>query len=402
MEAGFLPSLVADALVRVERVGLPSAGDVAVVERYLALFVDLLAQLPTRRFFHLVLDDAHFLLRCQRCPLALASPFPTRAVPSDLVATSRPAGGSVLSPAATSAGTPEPAAPPPPGKLFTQLLDMLRFYAAFAVDDQTAAPVTEGEASTAHYAALQTFQRLLFKHFAATSRDLRDAALAPVGAIDAPAKLLPYLAALSDAQLLGVTQRLRLLPPPPACPPLLPAAAPALPVGTGASVGGVKRGRSAAEASTADTPAATAAAAAAGAGGASVALAVPPRIPPPAAFTRHFVNDVLLTALRAVESQLAYINRLPLYPSERLLWDANAVPSGRAASAFCWLTPTTSPHPPNTRTHARPATPLQATTSWRCPSSTSSSSPCLTTCCAASTSSASSLLTRSVWTWWMP
>jgi len=56
------------------------------------------AQLPTRRFFNTLLDDHHFVVRCSMAPLARRDPE---------------------------------------GYLFSQLLERLRFYAGFEINDQT-------------------------------------------------------------------------------------------------------------------------------------------------------------------------------------------------------------------------------------------------------------------------
>ena len=56
------------------------------------------AQLPTRRFFNTLLDDHHFVVRCSMAALASRDPE---------------------------------------GYLFSQLLERLRFYAGFEINDQT-------------------------------------------------------------------------------------------------------------------------------------------------------------------------------------------------------------------------------------------------------------------------
>ena len=36
------------------------------LERFLEFMLDIISQLATRRFFHLVFEDLHFLIRCRR------------------------------------------------------------------------------------------------------------------------------------------------------------------------------------------------------------------------------------------------------------------------------------------------------------------------------------------------
>ena len=66
-------------------------------EHFLMLLIDLEALLPTRRFFDTVMDDAHFVVRCQLSTLLKR----------------------------------------PEGHLFSQLLEQLRFYARFEISNET-------------------------------------------------------------------------------------------------------------------------------------------------------------------------------------------------------------------------------------------------------------------------
>lgn len=70
------------------------------------LLIDLEAVLVTRRFFNTLMDACHVIVRCQLSPLAARGDLPE-------------------------------------GKLFGQLLDMLRFYGDFEIDDFTGEPCTE-------------------------------------------------------------------------------------------------------------------------------------------------------------------------------------------------------------------------------------------------------------------
>jgi len=46
-------------------VGEPTEEKVQYAERFLEFMIDLMAQLPTRRFFHLLLDDSHLIPHCR-------------------------------------------------------------------------------------------------------------------------------------------------------------------------------------------------------------------------------------------------------------------------------------------------------------------------------------------------
>merc|ERR1740115_609062 len=94
-------------------------------ERFLEFMIDLMAQLPTRRFFRAVLMDLQFPVLCHLSPLN--------------------------SMATSESGDP-------PGKLFSQLLLMLKYYLHFEIDDQTGAAKTDDELLQDHYEKLTKFQ----------------------------------------------------------------------------------------------------------------------------------------------------------------------------------------------------------------------------------------------------
>jgi intron-binding protein aquarius len=70
LEAQWFPSLVEDCLVVLDSTSLDHEGDASVrgpyLERLCELFIDLLSQLPTRRFVHSLLDDYQLIIRFQR------------------------------------------------------------------------------------------------------------------------------------------------------------------------------------------------------------------------------------------------------------------------------------------------------------------------------------------------
>ena len=386
LDSSFLPSLVAEFLSTVESLPpAPSplpAGVVRYLERVLELFIDLLSQLPTRRFFRTLLEDAHFHTRCRRSALASRSPHAPspltvatatvgkKAGTSDSSGSSGRHSSSVASGSGT--GSSRGAAPGQEGRVFTQLLEVLRFFAGFEIDDHTGAVKTEADVSSEAYLRVQVLQRLAHRHFVAPfasaskddtaaaasssgskkaaaatvdeeaaaraqlAKDMSEFALSAVGPLVASREALAgYLDHLSDAQLTGLARRLRLLPMPDNDYSSNKAAEPS----SQPQKAGVKRPRpsdsgSAASSSSsspsgASADAGSSSSAAAGAGADSTLLALTPSIPQPSPLSRDYVMDVLLTAHERRVSQLSAINRLPLYPSEQLLWDFNLVPGGR-------------------------------------------------------------------------
>jgi intron-binding protein aquarius len=382
LDGAFMPSLLAQFFEVLASVPGPAAGaepllaDAAVAtrvrfcERFLELAVDLLSQLPTRRFFRLLLEDSHFLLRCRHSGLARRAPgaaslYGGAAASSDAVMappSSASTGETALNLAASSAGVvggvdvdagesdalgagvdaafvagpahadavaaaaPAAAAPaaaafaPDEGaRLFAQLLDMCAFFLDFEVDDQTGRAQTDRDVEAAHYARVAATQSLAHKFFAAGSREMREFALGATGVVSQPRTLRAFLSVLDDAQMLRLAANLRLLPQRAAYNASVASTAPAG-ADSAAQRAGTKRPR--------DAPSAPGSALGHSHFAAPGLVLEPQRVlplPPP---SRRFVLEVLLAAHARRRSQLRAINALPLYPSEALLWDANVLPAG--------------------------------------------------------------------------
>lgn len=128
-------------------------------ERFIELLIDLESIMQTRRFFNALMDDMHVLIIAQMSNLA-----------------NRPLSDS---------------------KLFGQLLEMLRFYSNFEIDDISGEALTEQEMTAKHYEAIHRLQTQVFKHFP----DLREIYLTNISAIDTRSALYKHLHALKDSDL---------------------------------------------------------------------------------------------------------------------------------------------------------------------------------------------------------
>lgn len=85
----------------------------------------------------------------------------------------------------------------PTGRLFNQLVDMLRFYLAFPIEPLTGAPLSDDDIIARHYSRVQQLQRLLFKHHP----ELKDLALANCGAVAKRSRLAEALQGLDEGIL---------------------------------------------------------------------------------------------------------------------------------------------------------------------------------------------------------
>ena len=139
-------------------------------ERFMELVIDLLAQLPTRRFTRTLMSDKALLVKARMMPLYDA----------------------------------------PSGRLYTQLVDLFTFYQYFEIDDHTGASLSDEDVASAHYDRLLQFQRLAFKHIP----KLKDLALGNCAGVERRKNLVQHLSVLEPEELHRlVARQLRLCDP---------------------------------------------------------------------------------------------------------------------------------------------------------------------------------------------
>ncbi|XP_074312287.1 uncharacterized protein LOC141647837 [Silene latifolia] len=126
-------------------------------ERFMEFLIDLLSQLPTRRYLRPLVADVAVVAKCHL---------------SALYTHQR-------------------------GKLFSQLVDLLQFYETFEINDHEGTQLTDDEVLQAHYDRFQSFQLLGFKKMP----KLRELALANIGAVDKRVDLSKKLSVLSPEEL---------------------------------------------------------------------------------------------------------------------------------------------------------------------------------------------------------
>ncbi|XP_059617588.1 RNA helicase aquarius [Phlebotomus argentipes] len=204
-------------------------------ERFLELLIDLEALLPTRRFFNTVLDDCHLVVRCHLSNLARREE----------------------------------------GKLFTQLLDMLKFYARFEINDETGDALTDHDMTLLHYSKITSLQRAAFAKFP----DLRMFSLANVASVDTRESLKEHFGALDAQSLKNIACYLNLVPE----------------------------------------------------------KLEPPfewhRL------DEEFLRELLISRHERRVSQLEALNEMPLYPTESIIWDENIVPTEYFSGEGCLALP---------------------------------------------------------------
>ncbi|CAK9317062.1 unnamed protein product [Citrullus colocynthis] len=126
-------------------------------ERFMEFLIDLLSQLPTRRYLRPLVADVGVVAKCHLSALYKHEK----------------------------------------GKLFAQLVDLLQFYEGFEINDHVGTQLTDDEVLQSHYDRVQSFQLLAFKKIP----KLRELALANVGSIHKRADLAKKLLVLSLPEL---------------------------------------------------------------------------------------------------------------------------------------------------------------------------------------------------------
>jgi len=97
----------------------------------------------------------------------------------------------------------------PDGRLYNQLLDLLKFYQDFEINEHTGVSLSRDEMLARHYGRLQLLQRHAFNLFPDTMKDF---ALANIGAIENRDSLFAQLATMTKDQLTVLLQKVRLMP----------------------------------------------------------------------------------------------------------------------------------------------------------------------------------------------
>ena len=140
---------------------------VAYCEHFLLFIIDLEALLPTRRFFNTLLDDSKLIIHCSLSALSQRDE----------------------------------------GKLFSQLLDMLKFYAKFEISDESGDPLSDKEMTQIHYDRITSLQLAMFAKYSKVD-NLKKFALATVASIDDRANLLKHFKDLDKEVLYDIAEYL--------------------------------------------------------------------------------------------------------------------------------------------------------------------------------------------------
>jgi len=212
LDGVWIPNLIKNFMQIVEKNAL---SNLKYIERFAELLIDLLSQLPTRRFLNTVIDNFQLVIRCKK------SSFINY----------------------------------PELLLFNQLLDTIDSYVHFEINDHTGKALTVQDRMSLQSEKIHKLQQLAFTDYKVELRDLIFSSLGELGKVDV---LERYLKLLDDSKLIELAEKIGCIPPDDKLP--------------------------------------------------SLAL------------------DFIVSKTISRKSKTDELNRLSLYPNEKLLWDENQVP----------------------------------------------------------------------------
>ena len=166
-DATWFPTLLESflTLVCTDTGAAPSAATARYVERFAELLIDLLSQLPTRRFLKVLLDDLHFVIICRRSPVLARLE----------------------------------------GDLFPKLLSSIDAYLHFEVDDHSGQALSPQEMQERSNAKIHSLQQIAYADFPDVLRDL---VFCSVGELSKKQYLLRHIQLLDQPQLVKLALQL--------------------------------------------------------------------------------------------------------------------------------------------------------------------------------------------------
>ncbi|KAI3941024.1 hypothetical protein MKX01_037915 [Papaver californicum] len=157
LEVRFVKNLIEEFLESTCGSEQVNNGCVLYCKRFMEFLIDLLSQLPTRRFLRPVVADVAVVPKCHLSVLYNH----------------------------------------PKGRLFAQLVDLLQFYEGFEINDHTGTQLSDDDVVLAHRFLIEAFQILAFEKVP----KLKELALANVGSIHKRSDLTKKLSVLSPEEL---------------------------------------------------------------------------------------------------------------------------------------------------------------------------------------------------------
>lgn len=173
-EVTFFPTLITHFLTTVDNLFVDGQFNFEAsvfCNRVMELLIDLLAQLPTRRFLLLLLLDMRLVEKLERA----ISRIPKRKH----------------------------------AHLLSQQLQMFKFYVNFPIDDRTGGHLSPNDITAVHYGRMVVLQKVVFSQFGSSYADF---AMSSVAKTDSFEELSRFFSSLPSADLRALGERLKLFP----------------------------------------------------------------------------------------------------------------------------------------------------------------------------------------------
>ena len=172
-ERFFLKNLIEKFVKVLNKVDEKSAPEnvVTYCEHFMLFMIDIEALLPTRRFFNTVMDDSKLIIHGSLSVLSRRDE----------------------------------------GKLFSQLLDQLKFYARFEISDESGDALNDKAMMQIHYNRITSLQKAMFAKYP-DNPEMRKFALATVASVDDRENLGKHFKDLDKEVLYDIAQYLFLVP----------------------------------------------------------------------------------------------------------------------------------------------------------------------------------------------
>ena len=200
-------------------------------ERFLEFLIDIESQLPTRRYINSLIDSINLIVKCEVSAFANS----------------------------------------PKGKLFSQLLFILKVFTDYELDNNTGQQLSDLEVMTLHYSRVKALQLQVYNQL----EDFRELSFSSVASLDKASKLKHYFNQMSAKDLNELCNSLHLLP---------------------VYEDELHKQKS-------------------------------------------YMIELLISKYETRPSQLDAINKMPLYPTETVIWDDNIVPSQYYTGDTCLALP---------------------------------------------------------------
>lgn len=168
-------------------------------ERFIELLTDIIVQLPTRRFFNVLLDDINFVIQCYLTSFVKSLIKNDENMEINII--EKPLTKKIQ----TENGEEEQIITKT-ANLFNKMLNNFKFYSNFEINDTTGETLSQNDIMEKHYEKVLQLQKSIFKHF---RDEMPIFPLQNIKSIDKRQVLKEEFDKLNDEQLISIASSLK-------------------------------------------------------------------------------------------------------------------------------------------------------------------------------------------------